>query len=1102
MKMTRRQLLAAAGAGVVAAAIDVGGLRSPAIAAGRSVEQAADTADPTPTPAWLGPADLTTLRSTVLIGPAGAGGYALLVAGGPELHTIRGDLGGAPNNPTFAIAAFAQMTDLHVVDDQSPLRVEFLDQYANPGPPHYASYPFNKAYRPHESLSTQVVDAMCRAIQRVGHGPQTNLPLAFTVVTGDAVDNAQYNEVRWYIDLLDGGRTITPNSGSPVLDHSVTSDAMGLDINYWHPANKSFELSNDRGHGLDLYFQAGFPEVLQMPYAARRAFTSHGIGMPWYAVFGNHDALVQGNVPVDNAFLDFFSINVRDFAVGSFKPSGLLGLPDRYTGSASDIFDLVEVGLFHDMPGLSDIPADNNRRLLVKHDFIAEHFTTTGTPVGHGLPAPNGFLDAFYVINPGPSADLVRHIVLDTPNVAGGAGGIVSDRQFSWLQQQLLADSSRYLGTDGSVRTQPGVADRLIIIYSHHTLDTMHNYWSTSSVHDHRDPNPPQPAGAHNGDELKALLLRFPNVIMHVNGHNHKNRVSAWARPPGSAIPGGFWEVSTAAHIDWPEQSRLFDITAGRGTISIFTTMVDIEAPLSYGNDTSNPRVLAALSRELAANDIQERGDGTTKRRGTGADRNTQLLLPAPFPLPDPHVFGSPVAAAVNKDGRAELYGVGADGTVYHRAQIAGTGFDLPHWDGSAWSVLAGPAMRSIAAATNADGRVELFGLDQLERIFHRVQASPNTWDGSSWAPMDGLLTSVAMARNADGRLEVFGTNVADAVFHRAQASPGSWAGSSWQQLDGALTQVAAAADSQSGIVHLFGVDAGGRCFQRVQTSAGSWANSGWSTFASAPTDLFGSLGPMTTISAGTQGGDRISVFATKGHGQIFQWQQESRGSTRYVGPRWFDGAMTQLCVNSLMALELYGINADGRVFVRAQNNILDSTSWSGWTEFGGSLRPVLAARSAPVAGSPGPVTTSRGNAVDLRLSATGGTAPYTWAVSGLPAGLSADTTGHITGVPTTAVSTVTATVTDYSGLSSGFSFTWTVTTQVPNVLSWDQQGATNEINAAGLAVGTIKYTNNCVDPGSVMVQHPQVGTVVPVGSTVDLTISTCDDPGGGRGGK
>ncbi|MCX5384473.1 putative Ig domain-containing protein [Streptomyces sp. NBC_00083] len=75
--------------------------------------------------------------------------------------------------------------------------------------------------------------------------------------------------------------------------------------------------------------------------------------------------------------------------------------------------------------------------------------------------------------------------------------------------------------------------------------------------------------------------------------------------------------------------------------------------------------------------------------------------------------------------------------------------------------------------------------------------------------------------------------------------------------------------------------------------------------------------------------------------------------------------------------------------------------------------------------------STPAGSAVELKNSAEGGTAPYTWSAAGLPPGLAVvAATGTVSGTPAKAGSyAVTVTATDSAGRSGSAGFTWTVTT-------------------------------------------------------------------------
>ncbi len=495
--------------------------------------------------------------------------------------------------PSASILNFLQLSDFQMIDEESPARVEYFDGCGTP---------YNAAYRVQEAMSLQVGDSMLRRLAQIDTGPATGIPLSFVVSTGDNIDNNQLNELRWFIDLLDGER-VDPSSGSRGY-HGYTQE----------------------------HFAPALPlEVLEL---AQEPFDAVGTELPWYAVLGNHDGLVQGNAPQNPGF--------EAVAIGGRKAFVPI---DGYDNCPDDPEDAEQVqNLMTNATATSSeaVPADGERAFVDHEELVDEFFQSEGSPRGHGLArAPD---DPMHDARAGyygfPVGRKVRGISLDSISYDGVSDGHVPDPQFRWLRKELRRWSTRYFA-GGELRRNPKGRDRLIVLFSHHSSVTLRNPGGDPEgqpFHCFRKTDQPECA---EGEGLKNLLHRFPNVVAWVNGHEHNNAVRAFPAPGNKDPARGFWEVNTAAHIDWPQQSRLIEIAwaPGRGgaadTVFVYGTIVDHGAlPDPDREAQSVAGYLSSVSRVEAYYDACVReGQAKCEAAGRRKDRNVKLVIKAPFDL-------------------------------------------------------------------------------------------------------------------------------------------------------------------------------------------------------------------------------------------------------------------------------------------------------------------------------------------------------------------------------------------------------------------------------------------------------------------------------------
>jgi metallophosphoesterase (TIGR03768 family) len=483
----------------------------------------------------------------------GAGTNYSNVPGEVQPYDKRTDLAPDYTGATNAgrLLTFFSMSDVHISDKESPAQGLYAGWTAAYG---LYSTGMTTCYSPVFLSMPQVLDAAVQTVNALNK----KTPFDFGIALGDAINNTQYNELRWYIDVFDG-KIITPSSGA---------HAGACSIDYQKPFKAA---------GLDK-------------------------SIPWYQVVGNHDQFWMGfayeSVKTLQAHVGNTVINVGT----NMADPNIVNETGLYMGvidGSTPYGDVIKAGLSADFETPPMVAPDPNRRSLATltsstHNWMGEFFKTTTKPVGHGFTQANLDADsACYSFEPKSDIPLKVIVLDDTPKGAGQpnyALGVLDQPRLDWLQAELQE------GQDNG---------KLMIIAAHVPVNPQASL-------DPRSAKVAQFSSSSvvSDQALLDILHTYPNLILWIAGHRHKNVVTPQPYNPavqGQGPENSFWEVETASFLDFPHQFRTFDIRRNSdNTLSIFVTNVDpavragSPAGKSLGYSVATERIYGATPQIVA----------------------------------------------------------------------------------------------------------------------------------------------------------------------------------------------------------------------------------------------------------------------------------------------------------------------------------------------------------------------------------------------------------------------------------------------------------------------------------------------------------------------
>lgn len=348
------------------------------------------------------------------------------------------------------LARLVHISDAQIVDEESPGRLAFLAGLNG------------SVWRPQEAYSIHLLDGMIRTVNKIHEAERR---IDFLIHTGDACDNVQLNELRWFVQTFDGG-AIDPLTG--------TDD---------RTANQK----------PPRHLDPHLPFMAQGLY--RQGVHGDAPTIPWYSVVGNHDRFALGVFPIIEDVYDVLiaPLPADDSRIGIFAPQYL-----DPTGKLT--WALVTPALPGpplDLTIPREIVPNPVRRFYTPREFVMAHVASSSDPPGHGFDADEPDRTWYSVV----PVEGLRLIVLDSSTPAfliptlTFHDGAISQEQRTFLTNELE-------------RAQE--AGEVTIVATHHPSGFLEPIYGTAF----------RPAS------WREFLNGFENVKLHLAGHWHEDFIA------------------------------------------------------------------------------------------------------------------------------------------------------------------------------------------------------------------------------------------------------------------------------------------------------------------------------------------------------------------------------------------------------------------------------------------------------------------------------------------------------------------------------------------------------------------------------------------------